>query len=113
MREPELEAVERALYDQRVLVRILGMRRTIFTVPLDLAAIAQSACTRTIAAIERRQLLRFIEDTRIASDPAAWLRALEAETVEALRARGEATAVELGRAVPRLREQLVLGLGTK
>ena len=33
MREPDVAAVERALYDERSLIRMLGMRRTMFVVP--------------------------------------------------------------------------------
>ena len=38
-------AMERALYQDRRLVRTLGMRRTMFVVPLDLVAVLQAACT--------------------------------------------------------------------
>ncbi len=49
------------LYEDRELVRILGMRRTMFVVPLDLAPIVQAACTRAIARVElvRRWLTAF------------------------------------------------------
>ncbi|MEA2669874.1 MAG: hypothetical protein QOG45_94, partial [Chloroflexota bacterium] len=36
MRIPDTGAVERALYEDRALVRMLGMRRTMFVVPRDL-----------------------------------------------------------------------------
>src|SRR5262245_17224946 len=38
--------VERALYVDKTLVRMLGMRRTVFTVPVEVAPIVQAACTR-------------------------------------------------------------------
>jgi len=38
MRDANVGAIERALYEERALVRMLGMRRTMFVVPLDLAA---------------------------------------------------------------------------
>ena len=51
-RSPTIEA---ALYDDRVLLRMLGMRRTMFVVPVDFAPVVQAACTRAIAAQERRR----------------------------------------------------------
>src|SRR5688500_9459098 len=41
--------VEEALYTERSLVRLLGMRRSMFVVPLDLAPVVQAACTRAIS----------------------------------------------------------------
>src|SRR4051812_1600649 len=46
-------ALERALYDDRTLVRTLGMRRTMFVVPLDLVPIVQAACTNALVPGER------------------------------------------------------------
>jgi hypothetical protein len=102
-------AIERELYDARTLVRMLGMRRTMFVVPVELAPIVQEACTRAIAARQRRQLIGFIDQAGIAKDADRWLREVEGETMVALAARGEAVAAELGLDVPRLREQLVSG----
>jgi hypothetical protein len=112
-REPDIAHVERALYDDRTLVRVLGMRRTMFVVPVELAAVVQAACTRAIAAKERRRLLALIEQSGLATAAAGWLAAVEEETVRALAARGEATAAQLGEDVPRLREQVVYAPGTK
>ena len=112
-RSPAVAEVERALYDERTLVRMIGMRRTVFVVPVELAPIVQSACTRAIAVKERRRLVGFIEDSGIAKDAGRWLRRVERETLRALVARGEATATELAEDVPALRRQLVVGKGTK
>ena len=38
--------VERALYDDRSLVRVLAMRRTLWVVPRELLAVVHAACTR-------------------------------------------------------------------
>ncbi|HET6215096.1 MAG TPA: winged helix DNA-binding domain-containing protein [Micromonosporaceae bacterium] len=105
---PEVTAVERALYEDRALVRMLGMRRTMFSVPTDFAPIIQSACTRAIAVKERRQLLRFIEGGQVADDPAAWLAEVQDAVVRHLRAHGSATANELSTAVPQMRAPLTL-----
>ena len=80
--------VEHALYEQRTLVRMLGMRRTVFVLPVELAPIVHAACTEAIAARERRKLVQYLEEGGIARDGARWLAAVEAETRDALAARG-------------------------
>lgn len=111
MREPGVAAVERALYDDRVLVRMLGMRRTMFVVPRDLAPIVQSSSTRAIAANERRRLVQRLEAAGIADDAAAWLADVEASTLRALAARGQAAASELSADEPRLRTSVLMAAG--
>jgi len=112
MRQPEVEAIERAMYDERALLRMLGMRRTMFVVPVELAPIVQAACTQAIAAAQRRLLLQLLEQSGIAADePERWLEEVEEATVKALAARGQALATELSEDEPRLREQLLLAEG--
>jgi Winged helix DNA-binding domain len=113
MREPALEAVENALYDARTLVRLLGMRRTMFVLPLDLAAVVQAACGPAVAARERRTLERMIEGEGLHEDAAAHVRELEEATLRALAARGAAAGAELSKDVPALRQQVRIGVGTK
>lgn len=105
--------VERALYDERSLARILGMRRTMFVVPVELVATIHAACTRALAHGERRRLVRSLEQAGIADDGSCWLQAVEQATLAALEARGQATAVELSRDVPELREQMLVGQGKR
>lgn len=109
----EIATLERALYDERSIVRMLGMRRTMFIVPVELAPIVHGACARSIGVAERRRLVGMLEGAGIASDPEAWLAAAETATMEALEARGQATAVELTRDVPALREQIPFGAGKR
>ncbi|HEY6748275.1 MAG TPA: winged helix DNA-binding domain-containing protein [Mycobacteriales bacterium] len=105
---PELE---KALYDDRVLVRMLGMRRTIFVVPAELAPVVQAACTRTIAARERRKTEQFLVEGGITDDPGPWLAAVETDTLAALRARGSALSTELSADVPALAARIVVARG--
>ncbi len=100
-------AVERALYDEGALVRMLGMRRTVFVVPVSLMPVIQAACTDQIAGRLRRQLARRVEESGIAPDGARWLEETGQATVRALAARGSATGTELARDEPRLRAQIV------
>jgi hypothetical protein len=103
--------LEGALYERKSLVRMLGMRRTLFVVPRDLAAIMDEACTKLLAPAQRTRLVRVLEEQGVAADGAAWVRRVSERTVAALRARGEAAAVELTTDVPELRTKLVFGEG--
>ncbi|GAA4616258.1 winged helix DNA-binding domain-containing protein [Actinoallomurus liliacearum] len=109
MKVPDVGAVERALYDDRLLLRMLAMRRTVFTVPTESAPVVQAACSDDVARRERRKNLGFIEQAGLGGD--AWLREVEEATVAALRARGEAFAADLSADVPRLKERILLSEG--
>jgi hypothetical protein len=108
---PDVPSIEEALYERRAILRMHGMRRTLFVVPLEIAPVVQSAVTRAIAVRERERLLGMIAGAGIAPDPVAWLDDVERATTRALEALGEASAVELGRDVPRLREQIQMAVG--
>ncbi|HTC85762.1 MAG TPA: winged helix DNA-binding domain-containing protein, partial [Candidatus Acidoferrum sp.] len=104
----DVSGMERAMYDDRTLVRILGMRRTMFVVPVDLAGVIQASCTREIAARERRNTLDLFERAGLADDPRTYLEDLEASALRILTIRGGAVAVELGADDPRLRQEVVV-----
>ncbi len=107
----DVAAVEQALYYERSLVRMLGMRRTMFVVPVEVAPTIQAACTRAIAARERQKLVVLLEQAGIAGDAGGdrWLSQVEAETLAALRARGQAVGQELSAAVPGLQARIAFG----
>lgn len=108
-----IAAVEKALYDHRRLVRTLGMRRTMFVVPVDLVAVLRAACTDPMVGPQRARLVKLIEDQGIAADGETWLRKLEAETLAEVAARGEVTGTELSQVIPNLRRQFTFGEGKK
>jgi len=105
--------LERALYDDRTLLRMLGMRRTMFVVDRELGAVMDAACTQALVPGERRRLIGLLEDQGIARDGARWLRRVSDRTLAAIEERGTATASELTKVVPELREKLVMGEGKK
>jgi hypothetical protein len=111
MVEPDPAAVERALYDDRELVRILGMRRTMFVEPVELMPVIQAACTDAIAVQQRRLLVDMVGRAGLADDPPAWIEEVEAVAVKALQDLGRATATEVARADPRLAQQMVVAEG--
>ncbi len=104
-------AVGRALYETGELVRMLGMRRTMFVVPADLAPVIQASCTDQIAQRMRSGLIRDLAAAGVAPDAGRWLDEVGDATVKALTARGAATGAEIARDEPRLRTQLTYAEG--
>ncbi|MFF2507201.1 winged helix DNA-binding domain-containing protein [Streptomyces sp. NPDC058067] len=101
--------VERALYTDRSLVRMHGMRHTVFVFPADLTAVVHASTGLEVAARERASLVKQLEAG--SEHDAAWLAEVEAGTLAALAARGEATAAQLAEDEPRLRTQLLYAPG--
>ncbi|HJR91676.1 MAG TPA: winged helix DNA-binding domain-containing protein [Acidimicrobiia bacterium] len=105
---PEIEA---SLYEERSVVRVMGMRRTLFVVPVETFPLVDVGAGRELADRERRRLLKLLSEADVAPDADGWLARVEAATLEALAARGEATAADLARDVPELRVRLTMGSG--
>jgi winged helix DNA-binding protein len=55
-----VDDLDAALYERRTLARLLGMRRTMFVVPLDLAGVVDAACTKALVAHERRRTVQLV-----------------------------------------------------
>ncbi|MCV2461773.1 winged helix DNA-binding domain-containing protein [Streptomyces sp. ICN988] len=100
---------ERALYDDGTLVRMHGMRNTVFVFPTELTAVVHASTGRTVAARERARLLKNMAEA--GAPDAAWLTEVEESALAALARRGQATAAELARDEPRLKEQYVYAAG--
>jgi hypothetical protein len=93
-----IDELERVLYEERSLVRLLGHRRTQFVVPTELVPVLHGAAARDIARRERTRLIGMLEVAGVAGDAdgrARWLADVERQTLEALERRGEAAAAEL------------------
>ena len=103
--------VERALYDDRSLVKVLGMRRTMFVVSPPFAGVVNAATAADIAVRERKRMYQMLEGAGITDDPARWVARVERETLHELEELGEATATDLTKRVPGLREQIAFGEG--
>jgi hypothetical protein len=108
LRDATPASIEHALYVERSLVRLLGMRRTMFVVPVDLAAVVQASSTRALVPRERKVSVGLLEASGVTDDGERWLREAQDQTLRALAARGEAKATELSQDVPMLREKVGL-----
>jgi hypothetical protein len=105
--------IERALYEDRSLLRILGMRRTMFAAPIELARLIQAGAASRLIAGERDRMAKLLSEVGITDEPVTWLKEVEEATLEALLSDGPAFAQELTKKVPALSQQIKFGEGTK
>jgi len=105
--------LEGALYDRKALVRMLGMRRTLFVVPVEVAAIMNEACTRAVLPGQTRRLVAMLEEQGIVREGEAeqWIERVAGELLAALAAHGPSAARELTKHVPDLGLKLQFGEG--
>ena len=102
-----------ALYERRTLTRILGMRRTLFVVPRDLAAVIDAACTKALIAGERRRTFQLLEAEGI-ENAADVLESACRATLDALRdADGPIPARNLTPLVQELGTRVTMAPGKK
>ncbi|MEW2573387.1 winged helix DNA-binding domain-containing protein [Streptomyces sp. NPDC047070] len=102
--------MERALYEDRTLIRMHGMRQTVFVFPTGLVPVVHASTGLAVAARARASLVK--DMARAGAPDAKWLAEVETSTLAVLTRRGEATAAELAREEPRLREQFAYAPGT-
>lgn len=109
--EATLGDVSAALYDDRSVVKLIAMRRTMFVTPTAFAPVVHRAAGLAIAQRLRRQLVQHLStlptEPPIDGDVAAWLADVETATEKAVDERGEALATELAKAEPRLRTAIL------
>lgn len=108
--EPSTAEVERGLYEDVTLVKLLSMRRTLFAVSTDAAPYVNCSTARAIALKEREGLLKQLRQSLPDWDERRLVRT-EREVLAALAGRGEATTTELARDVPALRETMIVSPG--
>lgn len=104
-----LPETERALYEDRTLVRMHGMRHTVFVFPAALTAVVHASTGLAVAARERASLLK--DMAKAGAPDAAWLAEVESSALAALARRGQATPEELAADEPRLRERFAYAAG--
>jgi hypothetical protein len=103
--------VERALYDDRQLIRVLAMRRTVFAVPRDLAGVCLVGASDVVAIQQRKLLLKLLAESGIAGDLEDWVERAELAALTAIEAAGEVTSTELSEADPLLATRVRVGSG--
>jgi hypothetical protein len=112
MRHPSVAAVEKALYDDRSVVRHHAMRRTLWVGTPDVVRLMHAAATRKLVGPEHRRTAKLLEENGI-DDPETWLAGAREQVVAALEEHGPMTARALGNKVPALRHKIVMAPGKK
>ncbi|GAA2281033.1 hypothetical protein GCM10010145_60860 [Streptomyces ruber] len=101
MDAPTTAEVARALHTDRVLVKQLAMRRTLFVFPRDLLPAAWAGPSARVAAAERARMAADIVAAGLAPDGHDWLDRARAEVLALLATAADGrTAQEIRRAVP-------------
>ncbi|MCX4745578.1 winged helix DNA-binding domain-containing protein [Kitasatospora sp. NBC_01287] len=108
--EPGAAAVDRALYEDVTLVKLLSMRRTIFAVTEEFAPYVSSSSARAIAVKERATLVKHLREGAQGWDEDRLTRTEQA-VLAALATRAEATTAELSAEVTALRETILMSPG--
>ncbi|MEJ7757692.1 MAG: winged helix DNA-binding domain-containing protein [Nocardioidaceae bacterium] len=98
--------VDRALYEDRTLVKHMAMRRTLWAVATELLPVVQAAASDGIAATQRRALARDLVRSAVTADGERWLAEAEAAVVSTLAQSGPTLGRDLGRMVPALQTKV-------
>ncbi|WP_104105770.1 winged helix DNA-binding domain-containing protein [Nocardioides sp. 616] len=107
-----VEDVDRALYQDRTLVKQLAMRRTLFVFPRDLLPAAWGSASARVAAAHRVRLGKDAELGGLTEDGAAWVDAAERATLAHLADGVERSAQRLRAEVPALAGRIEMSPGT-
>jgi len=109
MAHPTLAAVEKALYDDRTLVRHHAMRRTLWVGGPETIRLAHAAATVDLHRVQYRNLCTALTGAGV-TDPDSWVAAGRATVLDAL-ADGPVTARDVGRLLPELAFPVPIGTG--
>ncbi len=93
--------VDRALFEDRTLVKQLAMRRTLFVFPRDLLAAAWGSASARVAEAELKRMAKDVEKAGLAADGTRWvLDARTAVLAEVARETAGLTAAEVRERLP-------------
>jgi Winged helix DNA-binding domain len=107
----EVADLDRALYEERSLVKHLSMRRTLFVFPRETLSVAQAGASERVADAERRRLIKDVDGAGLYPDGERWLAEASEQVLEALADGREATSTELRKEIPLLEGGIEYGPG--
>ena len=106
-----ITTVEDALYVERVLVKQLAMRRTLFAFPRDLLPAAWGSASARVAATEFRRLAAVVAKAGVSEAPEEWVEAAAQAVLEQFGQGAEFDAVTVRKRVPVAETRLTWGSG--
>lgn len=105
--------MERALYEDRSLVRVLAMRRTVFAVPREDVGVVLVGAGADIGRQQRTLLGKLLTESGITDNPDPWIDRAESAAMTAMEGAGEITSTDLAQADPLLGTRVEVGPGTR
>lgn len=98
--------LETHLYEKRDLLRIYGMRRTLWVVDRETLPLVDRSSTNQIAAPNRRRFEKMLVNGGVTNEPSPWLDRVSDMTLEAIQRHGEVLARDLTEEIPELANKL-------
>ncbi len=108
-----IDDVEESLHSQRSIVRVMGMRRTIWVVPTDLVPAAVGGPGARVARTERKRLISDVEAHGLHADGERWLASAAGQVLDALADGGERSMDQIRSESPGLVGSYRNGIGKK
>jgi hypothetical protein len=108
-----IDEVDKALYDDRTVVKQLAMRRTVFAFPRGLLPAVWGSAAARVATQQRAQLARDVVKAGITADGAAWVESTTSAVLAMLHESGPMTTMQLRAAISDLEARLVVSPGKK
>ncbi|CAN5454999.1 winged helix DNA-binding domain-containing protein [soil metagenome] len=106
----EVADVDRALYEDRTLVKQLAMRRTIFVFPLDLLPAVWPSASARVAGTERARMAKDVVLAGLADDGNEWLDRARTEVLDLLATAPEGRpATDIRQAIPLIDVKVAAG----
>jgi hypothetical protein len=94
--------IDKALYDERSVVKQLAMRRTVFAFPRSLLPAVWGSAADRVAGQQRAQLAKDVVKGGIADDGPGWVEATTSDVLALLTSRGPMTTMQLRGEIPSL-----------
>ena len=108
----EVEDVDRALYDDRSLVKQLAMRRTLFAFPRDLLPAVWPSASARVAGTEQARMTKEAVKAGLTDNGDDWLNRARAEVLAVLASAPDGrSALEVRQAVPMIDVRVPLAAG--
>lgn len=98
--------VAREMYAERSLLRVYGMRRTLWVIERDTLPLIEHSSTQSIAPGQRRRMAKMLVDGGVTNDGEAWLDGVQRATLALIADKGPILARDLSKQIPELREKL-------
>lgn len=106
-----VDEIDRALYEDRSLVKQLAMRRTLFVFPRDLLPAAWGSASARVAAQLRPRLAREVESGGLTDDGVAWVDSACTAVLRRLADGSELSAQALREELPELEGRVAFAPG--